>query len=341
MKALIVGEDGQDGYYLREYLLDIGYTVFGVTRKKSLPYRDEIQEEKPGRYNQIYADMNDFSSLLNAVIDVQPDEIYNLAGQSEIPLSWRQPLLTAEVNALGVMRLLESIRIVNPEIHFFQASSSELYGDSTGVLCTEKTPFCPRNPYGTAKLFAHHCVRNYREKYGIYACCGIMFNHESPRRRSEFVTRKITKAAASWATGCEKPLQLGNLKAVRDWGYAGDYVRAMWLLLQGQTPEDVVIATGEAHTVKEFADAAFSCAGIPLEWIGTGFEEHAVLKSNGKIAIQVNPSLVREPLEDKILADPSKLYQEYGFSRDYSFEQLIALMVKQDINAKRMGPVVR
>lgn len=330
MKALIIGVDGQDGYYLRNYLHEVGYEVFGVVRKKSAPYYAAVTEEKEN-YHQIYADLHDLSSLMNAVAESEPDEIYNLAGQSEIPLSWRQPVLTAEVNALGVMYLLEAIRLINPGIRFFQASSSELYGDSTGVVCTEETPFRPRNPYGTAKLFAHNCVANYREKYGIYGCCGILFNHESPRRGLTFVTRKITMAAAARVAGHRVPLLLGNLTAVRDWGYAGDYVRAMWLLLQQKEPKDVVIGTGEAHTVRDFASVAFACAGFPLEWDGAGTDERAYLKDSGQVAVKVDPALVREPLEDKILCDPTMLYKECGFQREFSFVDLVDMMVKHDI----------
>lgn len=341
MGAMVTGVDGQDGYYLKKYLLGLGYEVVGVARKKSLSSDQYVPDDCQKGYRRIFADMGDLSSLINAVEDAQPDEIYNLAGQSEIPLSWRQPLLTAEVNANGVMRMLEAIRVVDPQIRFFQASSSELFGDNAGTICTETTAFRPRNPYGTAKLFAHHCVANYRERYGMYACSGIMFNHESPRRSPDFVTRKITKAAAAWACGNETPLRLGNLNAVRDWGFAGDYVRAMHLLLHQDRPKDVIVATGEPHTVRDFADRAFASVGMPVEWDGSGTEEHATVKSSGKIAVVVDPKLVRLPLEDEIVADPSLLYETLGFVREYSFGMLVDLMVKHDIGLCRDGGPAR
>lgn len=330
MKALIIGIDGQDGYYLRNYLCGIGYEVFGVVRKKSAPYHTAIEESEKN-YRQIFADLHDLSSLINAITEAEPDEIYNLAGQSEIPLSWRQPVLTAEVNALGVMRLLEAIRILDPKIRFFQASSSELYGDSGGVACTEETPFRPRNPYGSAKLFAHNCVENYREKYGLYACCGILFNHESPRRGIEFVTRKITTAAARIYLGLQEVLELGNLDAVRDWGSAEDYVRVMHLMLRQEKAKDYVIATGEPHTVREFVTTAFRALGVTLDWKGVDFEEVGRDGKNGRILVRVNPALYRLPKEDRILGDPQKARRELGFHPEHTFESLIGEIVRSDM----------
>lgn len=330
MKALIIGVDGQDGYYLQNYLHDIGYEVFGVARKKSAPYYAAIAEDKKD-YHQIFADLHDLSSLMNAVTEAEPDEIYNLAGQSEIPLSWRQPVLTADVNALGVMRLLEAIRIINPGIRFFQASSSELYGDSRGVACTEETPFKPRNPYGAAKLFAHNCVENYREKYGIYACCGILFNHESPRRGLTFVTRKITTAVARIYLGRQDVLELGNLDAVRDWGSAEDYVRAMWLMLQQEEAKDYVIATGVPHTVRDFASVAFRTLDINLAWEGTSLEEVGRDRESGRILVRVNPALYRLPKEDCIVGDPQKVRTELDFHPEHTFESLVEEIVRSDL----------
>lgn len=335
MRALIIGADGQDGYYLKEHLLGLGYEVLGVTRKKSV-INDGYGSNNIFRgYYNIYADLTDMSSLINAVMDSNPDEIYNLAGQSEIPLSWRQPILTAEVNAIGVMRILEAIRVVNPQIKLFQASSSEIFGNSFQERCTENTLFAPNNPYGISKLFAHRCVVGYREKYGLFACCGIMFNHESPKRSIDFVTRKISSAAAEWAVGRKNPLFLGNLNAVRDWGYAGDYVRAMRLLLQQETPEDVIIATGESHSVREFATAAFRHCGIELEWSGAGVDETAVDRTTGETVVKVDGSLIRYPLEDRIECDPQRLYSDIGFECKYSFEGLVGMMVDYDIDLLR------
>lgn len=334
MRALIVGVDGQDGYFLSEYLLESGYEVYGVVRKKAVPAETNFIQHASEQYHRIYADLNDFSSLLSAISETRPDEIYNLAGQSEIPLSWKQPLLTAEVNALGVLRLLEAIRVVDPKhIRFFQASSSEMFGNSEGLACNEDSPMRPRNPYGSAKLFAHNCVANYRSQHGIYACSGIMFNHESPRRSPDFVTRKITMAAAAAAVEREEHavLSLGNLSAVRDWGCALDYVRAMWALLQRDKPQDVVIATGEPHTVRDFATEAFYCAGRPIFWEGEGLDETARFFDTGELAIRVDPAFVRYPLNDKIISDPKKLYEEFGFKRNYDFHALIDLMVQHDI----------
>lgn len=330
MKALIIGVDGQDGYYLQNYLHENGYEVFGVARKKSAPYHATAAEDETS-YHQIYADLHDLSSLMNAVTEAEPDEIYNLAGQSEIPLSWRQPVLTAEVNALGVMRVLEAIRIIDPGIRFFQASSSELYGDSRDKICTEETPFKPRNPYGTAKLFAHNCVENYREKYGIYACCGILFNHESPRRGLTFVTRKITTSAARIYLGRQDVLELGNLDAVRDWGSAEDYVRAMWLMLQQEKAKDYVIATGEPHTVRDFVSTAFRTLGIALAWEGAGFEEVGRDKKSGRTLVRVNPALYRMPREDRIVGDPRRARAELGFRPAHTFESLVEEIVRSDL----------
>lgn len=330
MRALVIGADGQDGYYLCEYLLSLGYEVTGVTRKKSVAGSHFPAYEKRERYNSVYADLTDMPSIINAVREAGPEEIYNLAGQSEIPLSWRQPLLTADVNALGVMRLLETIRIVDPGIKLFQASSSELFGNDPQTAFTENTPFDPRNPYGVSKLFAHQCVRNYRDKYGLYACCGILFNHESPKRGLEYVTRKISRAAAQWAAGKKAPLLLGNLDAVRDWGSADDYVRAMWLLLQQEQPEDYVIATGVPHTVRDFATAAFQVVGTRLAWEGKDFDEVGVDMDSGQVLVRVDPALFRTPRQDRILGDPRKAREKLGFKPERTFSQLVEWMVKSD-----------
>ena len=330
MRALIVGSDGQDGYYLSKYLLELGYDVYGVVRKKTVGHQD-ADLDSAEKYHQIYADLTDFSSLINAVSEAEPDEIYNLAGQSEIPLSWRQPSLTAEVNALGVIRLLETIRLVNPAIRFFQASSSEMFGGTSSRALNEESVFHPRNPYGTSKVFAHWCVDNYRTRYGLFACCGILFNHESPRRGPEFVTRKISMAAAKIHLSRQECLPLGNLGAIRDWGHAADYVRGMRLLLQQDTPRDYVIATGEPHSVRDFATAAFRAVGRELLWKDDGLEETAYDARTGKRLVYVDPALFRFPAEDCIMGDSSKIRRELNFQCQYTFEQLVREMVERDV----------
>lgn len=328
--AVIFGSDGQDGYYLVRHLLEQEYQVYGVMRKKTRYQQDNDLLANP-RYHQLYADLMDLTSLLNAISQARPDEIYNLAGLSEIPISWVQPSLTAEVNAIGVTRLLEAIRILDPNIRFFQASSSEMFGDNPNNPLNEDSSFCPRNPYGTAKVFAHWTVSNYRAHYGLYACSGILFNHESPRRSPEFVTRKIAKAAAELKLGRQDALELGDLYAVRDWGHAADYVRAMWMLLQQPGPDDYVVATGVGHTVKEFAQTAFQAAGITLEWEGEGLDEIARDASTGRLMIQVNPKLCRNVKDDRIVGDPAKITGTIGFKPTYTFEQMVAEIVNRDL----------
>lgn len=328
--AVIFGSDGQDGYYLVRHLLDCGYQVYGVMRKKTRYQRDDDLLADPG-YHQLYADLMDLTSLLNAIGQAQPDEIYNLAGLSEIPISWIQPSLTAEVNAIGVTRLLEAIRLLNPKIRFFQASSSEMFGDNQMIPLNEKSTLCPRNPYGTAKVFAHWTVSNYRSHYGLYACSGILFNHESPRRSPEFVTRKIAKAAAELKLGREEPLELGDLYAVRDWGHAADYVRAMWMMLQQPAPDDYVVATGVGHTVKQFAQTAFQAVDIRLEWEGEGIEEIARDAATGRTLIRIDAKLCRNVKEDRIVGDPGKIKGALGFEPTYTFEQLVGEIVNSDL----------
>lgn len=331
MRALIVGIDGQDGYYLSRFLKEIGYEVFGIARKKSVD-NNLYGNDNLNLYDCIYADLTDATSIINAIQKTNPDEIYNLGGQSDIPLSWTQPLLTTEVNAVGVIKLLEVIRLINPRIKFFQASSSEIFGLNDGTPCDELTPKNPRNPYGVAKLFAHNCVNAYREKYGMFACSGILFNHESVRRNPEFVTRKISRAVARIANGEDYVLELGNLDAVRDWGFAGDYVRAMWMILQQDTPDDYVIATGIHHTVRDFVTIAFNSIDNAIVWQNDENGEYAFSPKLSKIVVRVNPSLIRFPLMDKIVSNPQKLYRETKFENTITFEELVASMVKNDIS---------
>ncbi len=330
-RALIIGVDGQDGFYLTKFLLSRDYEVFGIVRKKSV-YHQDVDDLKMSKcYHQIFADLTDFSSIMNAVSEAEPDEIYNFAGQSEIPISWRQPSLTAEVNALGVVRILETIRIINPQIKFFQASSSEMFGRNRNNPLDETSEFLPRNPYGTAKLFAHWSVENYRRQYGLFACSGILFNHESPRRGHEFVTRKITSAAAAISGGKQDLLELGDIYAVRDWGYAGDYVRAMWLMLQQDTPDDYVIATGKGRTVKDFVVTAFKAVGMPLYWEGNGMEETARDERTGKLVVRINPVFYRHIENDRLVGNPRKAETVLGFYPERSFEDMVSEIVKRDV----------
>ncbi|WP_394961616.1 GDP-mannose 4,6-dehydratase [Candidatus Allofournierella merdavium] len=328
--AVIFGSDGQDGYYLVRHLLEQEYQVYGVMRKKTRYQQDNDLLANP-RYHQLYADLMDLTSLINAIGQAKPEEIYNLAGLSEIPISWIQPSLTAEVNAIGVTRLLEAVRVLDPNIRLFQASSSEMFGDNPNNPLNEDSSFCPRNPYGTAKVFAHWTVSNYRAHYGLYACSGILFNHESPRRSPEFVTRKIAKAAAELKLGRQDALELGDLYAVRDWGHAADYVRAMWMLLQQPKPDDYVVATGVGHTVKEFAQTAFQAAGITLAWEGEGMDETARDAATGRLMIRVNPKLCRNVKDDRIVGDPAKITKTIGFKPTYTFEEMVAEIVNKDL----------
>lgn len=328
--AVIFGSDGQDGYYLVRHLLEQEYQVYGVMRKKTRYQQDNDLLANP-RYHQLYADLMDLTSLINAIGQAKPEEIYNLAGLSEIPISWIQPSLTAEVNAIGVTRLLEAVRVLDPNIRLFQASSSEMFGDNPNNPLNEDSSFCPRNPYGTAKVFAHWTVSNYRAHYGLYACSGILFNHESPRRSPEFVTRKIAKAAAELKLGRQDALELGDLYAVRDWGHAADYVRAMWMLLQQPEPDDYVVATGVGHTVKEFAQTAFQAAGITLAWEGEGMDETARDAATGRLMIRVNPKLCRNVKDDRIVGDPDKITKTIGFKPTYMFEEMVAEIVNKDL----------
>ena len=313
MKALITGITGQDGSYLAELLLEKGYQVFGMVRRSSTENFDRINHLRD-KIHLRQADLLDQLSLVRLIEECQPDEIFNLAAQSFVPTSWEQPMLTGEFNALGVTKWLEAIRQVNKKVKFYQASSSEMFGKVQEVPQTEKTPFYPRSPYGVAKVYAHWITVNYRESYGIFAVSGILFNHESPRRGLEFVSRKITDGAARIKLGKAKKLYLGNLDAKRDWGYAGDYVRAMWLMLQQKQPEDFVIATGKNHTVRDLAQIAFDRVGLDY-----------------KKFVEVDPKLVRPAEVDVLLGDPSYAQKKLGWKPEVSFEQLIQMMVDADL----------
>ncbi|MCL4424154.1 MAG: GDP-mannose 4,6-dehydratase [Firmicutes bacterium] len=321
--ALITGITGQDGSYLAEFLLEKGYRVAGLVRRSSTMNFERISHIQD-RLQLVYGDLLDENSLLNVLQQVEPDEVYNLAAQSFVPTSWNQPILTGEFTALGVTRLLEAIRLVNPKIRFYQASTSEMFGKVQEVPQTERTPFYPRSPYGVAKLYGHWITVNYRESYGLFACSGILFNHESPRRGLEFVTRKVTYGVARIKHGLQKELRLGNLDAQRDWGYAGDYVKAMWLMLQQEEPQDYVIATGETHSVRELVQLAFARAG--LDW-----EKYVV----------VDPAFVRPAEVDLLVGNPEKAGRQLGWQPEMSFKELIELMVDSDLVLVERGEVVR
>lgn len=329
-KALITGINGQDGSYLAELLLDKGYEVYGLIRRKSrLDYGNA--EHLQGKVRFIYGDMTDHISLINAVKESEADEVYNLAAQSFVATSWEQPVATAEIDGLGVTNLLEAIRIANPGARFYQASTSEMFGLVQETPQKETTPFYPRSPYGVAKLYGHWITVNYRESYDMHASCGILFNHESERRGHEFVTRKITAAAARIRCGLQDVLELGNLSSKRDWGHAEDYVRAMWLMLKQDTPDDYVVASGETHMVREFAEKAFATAGINVTWEGEGVDEKGIDAATGKTVVAVNPVFFRPAEVDILMGDPSKAEKKLGWKREVSFDQLVERMVRNDM----------
>lgn len=318
-RAVVTGITGQDGSYLAEFLLQKGYEVFGIVRRSSIDNCDRISH-LIGQIRFLQADLLDQSSLQAALKEARPQEVYNLAAQSFVPTSWNQPVLTGEFTALGVTRILEAIRTVDSTIRFYQASSSEMFGKPIETPQRETTPFHPRSPYGVAKVYGHHITVNYRESYGLFACSGMLFNHESPRRGVEFVTRKITQGVAQIKLGRNRELRLGNLSAERDWGFAGDYVQAMWLMLQQEKPEDYVIGTGVAHSVGDFVKAAFRSVGL-----------------NPEEFVKVDAALFRPAEVDHLRADPSKARRQLGWEPDVSFAELVDLMVDHDIYRLKNG----
>ncbi len=328
--ALITGINGQDGSYLAELLLEKGYRVYGLMRRKAAADYGNVEHLKD-RITLLYADMTDMVSLIRALQISQPDEVYNLAAQSFVGTSWEQPLVTAQIDGLGVTQLLEAIRTVRPACRFYQASTSEMFGKAQEIPQRETTPFYPRSPYGVAKLYGHWITKNYRESYGMYACCGILFNHESERRGREFVTRKITDGAARIRLGLQECVELGNLDARRDWGHARDYVYAMWLMLQQPEPDDYVIATGETRTVREFAGTAFRKAGMELEWSGTGLQEVGREAGTGRILVRVDEKYFRPAEVEILMGDPSKAREKLGWRPRVSFEKLVEGMVRSDL----------
>ena len=348
--ALISGITGQDGSFLAEFLLSKGYEVHGIMRRSSsfntgriehLYLEEWVKDMKnPRQVNLHYGDMTDSSSLIRIIQKLQPDEIYNLAAQSHVKVSFDVPEYTAETDAIGTLRMLEAVRILGLErkTKIYQASTSELFGKVQEVPQRETTPFYPRSPYGVAKQYGFWIVKNYREIYGMFAVNGILFNHESERRGENFVTRKITLAAANIANGLQEKLYLGNLNAKRDWGYARDYVECMWLMLQHERPEDFVIATGEHHSVREFATLAFHYAGIELEWRGEGIDEKGIDKATGKVLVEVDPRFFRPSEVEQLLGDPTKAKTLLGWNpTTTSFDKLVRIMVEHDMkNVKNL-----
>ncbi|RCX19024.1 GDPmannose 4,6-dehydratase [Fontibacillus phaseoli] len=311
--ALVTGITGQDGSYLAELLLEKGYKVYGLRRRTSTPIMDNIEHIK-NEIEFIEGDLLDQGSLINAVRKSSPDEVYNLAAQSFVATSWEQPVLTGQATAIGVTNMLDAVRLTKPEARFYQASSSEMFGKVVETPQKETTPFYPRSPYGVAKVYGHWITVNYRESYDMYACSGILFNHESPRRGVEFVTRKVTDAVARIKMGLQSELRMGNLDAKRDWGFAGDYVKAMWLMLQQDSPDDYVISTGETHTVHELVEIAFGYAGL-----------------NWRDYVVIDPKFVRPAEVDLLLGDSTKAQEKLGWKLEVGFEELVKMMVDSDL----------
>ena len=334
-KALITGVTGQDGSYLSDFLIDKGYDVHGIIRRSSVDYRERIAHlEGHPQFHLHYGDMCDTSSLVKVIGMVRPDEIYNLAAQSHVQVSFDSPEYTADIDAIGILRVLEAVRITGlSEIcRIYQASTSELYGNVEEVPQSEITPFHPYSPYAVAKQYGFWITKEYREAYNMFCCSGILFNHESERRGETFVTRKITLAASRIAHGKQEKLYLGNLSSKRDWGYAKDYVECMWLILQNDKPEDFVIATGVQHSVREFATLAFKFVGIDVDWVGEGIDEKGINKATGKVIIEVSPIFYRPTDVVNLLGDPSKAKRELGWNpQATTFEELVRIMVEHDM----------
>jgi len=337
-KALITGITGQDGSYLAELLLDKGYEVHGVVRRSSTFNRGRIDHLRKASLDERhlrlhYGDLGDTESLTTILADVRPDEIYNIAAQSHVGISFSMPTYTGDVSGLGVVRLLEAVRQLVPDARFYQASSSELFGKACEVPQNEDTPFHPRSPYAVAKLYAYWATINFREAHGIFAANGILFNHESPRRGENFVTRKITRAVAEIAAGTRDWVSLGNLEARRDWGFAGDFVDAMWRIVQADEPDDWVTGTGEEHSVREFCELAFGLVDVDLEWSGSGVDEVGRDRATGNVRVVVNSRYFRPAEVDRLLSDSSKIRRELGWKPRVGFEELVEMMVHADLEA--------
>lgn len=337
-KALITGITGQDGSYLAELLLEKGYEVHGIKRRASSFNTKRIDHlfrdfhERDVNFFLHYGDLTDSTNIIRLLQEIKPDEIYNLAAQSHVKVSFETAEYTANSDALGTLRILEAIRLLNmeKEVKFYQASTSELYGKVQEIPQKETTPFYPRSPYGVAKLYSYWITINYREAYNMYACNGILFNHESPKRGETFVTRKITRAAARIALGLQNKLYLGNLNSKRDWGYAPDYVKAMWMMLQQEQPEEFVIATGETHTVREFVENSFNELGIEIDWHGEGAEEKGIKRGTDEVLVEVDPIYFRPTEVELLLGDPTKAKEKLGWEPEVTFKDLVSIMVKSD-----------
>lgn len=336
-KALITGITGQDGSYLAELLLTKGYEVHGVRRRASIFNTARIDHIFSDPHHQTtklymhYGDLSDPSIIYKLINDIKPDEIYNLAAQSHVGVSFNTPEQTADIAGMGVLRILEAVRSCKPDIKLYQASSSEMYGNSKEIPQNENTPFNPQSPYACAKVFAHMLCKNYRQSYNLFVCNGILFNHESPRRGRNFVTRKVTRAAARIKLGLQDVLYLGNLDARRDWGFALDYVEAMWLMLQKDSPDDYVVATGENHSIRELVEGAFGECGLRVTWQGKGLDEVGVQSDNGKILVRVDPLYFRPSDVSVLLGDSQKARRELFWQPKVNFKDLISLMVKSDL----------
>jgi len=339
-KAIVTGVTGQDGAYLTELLLNKGYEVYATYRRISSVNFWRIQElgiDKHKNLHLVEYDLTDQSNSIRMVMDIEPDEIYNLAAQSFVGVSFEQPLATAHITGLGAVHLLEAIRIVNPKIKFYQASTSEMFGEVQEIPQKESTPFYPRSPYGVAKLYAHWMVINYRESYNIFGCSGILFNHESPLRGKEFVTRKITDSVAKIKLGQLECMELGNMDAKRDWGFAKDYVEGMYLMMQSDKPDTYVLATNRTETVRDFVTMAFKGAGIEVEFRGSGEEEVALNKATGDVVVKVNPKFYRPAEVELLIGNPKKAKDELGWEPKCTLEELCAMMVKEDLKRNEIG----
>jgi len=337
-RALITGITGQDGSYLAELLIEKGYEVYGLVRRKSkLDYGNLEGLEIKDKIHFIFGDITDLAAMIRAIQDSQPDEVYNLAAQSFVAQSFREPVASAQITGVAAANILEAIKTVKPDAKYYQASTSEMFGGCTEEQgedfngYTERSSFHPRSPYGVAKLYAHWITKNYREGYGMFACSGILFNHESERRGHEFVTRKITDAVARIKLGKLDHLELGNMDSKRDWGHAQDYVRAMWMMLQQEKADDYVIATNETRTVREFVVTAFACVGITVEWKGSGVDEIGIDKETGKTIVKINPVFFRPAEVDLLLGNPKKAEEKLGWERKVSFAELVKRMVENDM----------
>ena len=337
-RALVTGVTGQDAAYLCRLLLERGYETYGAFRRSASLNLWRLEELGVAKDVQLVPlDLIEFTNILRTLEKVQPDELYNLAAQSFVGLSFEQPLYTADIDGLAPLRILECLRVVKPDCHFYQASTSEMFGKVQAIPQSETTPFYPRSPYGVAKLHAHWITINYRESYDLYACSGILFNHESPLRGIDFVTRKITSGLARMKNGLQEVLELGNMDAERDWGFAGDYVEAMHLMLQQPTPDDYVIATGEKHSVQEFVERAVEICGWKPVWEGEGASRRCLDRASGRLLVRINPAFYRPAEVDQLLGDPTKAQRVLGWKRRVSFLELVEMMVRADLDRLAAG----